>query len=48
MGRREYRDAKGRLKGYSEDTSQRYKWMPKWLAFLFLAYMLYELIKSRM
>ena len=47
MARREYRDAKGRLRGYSEETPT-YKWVPKWLALLFLAYMLYELIKDRM
>ena len=47
MRRREYRDAKGRLKGYSQETPS-YKWMPKWLAFLILIYMLYELIRTQM
>ena len=45
MPRREYRDVTGKLKGYSQKSSDRFRWFPKWAAYLMLVYFLYEIIR---
>lgn len=42
---REYRDPTGKLIGYSTSPRERYKWVPKWIAYLGLAYFAYHIIK---
>jgi hypothetical protein len=46
MSRTEHRDPGGRLKSYSQKSSDRYKWLPRWGAWLLLGILAFGAIKE--